>query len=157
MDQIGKFFAAKMSAKKGDEKQSAIYANQEVRKLTKTGYLTLEPAININESILATKDIPKNKAAGPDLLPAEVYARCTETHRSIAMLFNSMLEHNYIPKAVRHFFIIPLDKQGKDPTKLANKRPIALLSPLMKLLELVLVRRIIPIVETGLSEDQYAY
>ena len=68
-----------------------------------------------------------------------------------------MIEHNYISKALRRFFIIPLDKQGKDPTKSSNKRPIALLSPLMKLLELVLVRRIIPKVESGLSEDQYAY
>ena len=39
---------------------------------------------------------------------------------------------------------MPLDKAGKGPTKCANKRPIAPLSHLVKLVGLVLVGRIMP-------------
>ena len=129
---------------------------KEVQKLTKEGYMELSPAIQHEEITLAAKDIPKSRAAGPDLLPAEVYANCTGMHEHLALPFNSMIEHNYIPKATRHFFLIPLEKPGKDPTKSQNKRPIALLSPLMKMLELILARRILPIVESELSGNQYA-
>ena len=52
---------------------------------------------------------------------------------------------------------MPLDKAGKDPARCAKKRPIALLSPMVKLLELILVRRILPSVEQRISCSQYAY
>ena len=68
-----------------------------------------------------------------------------------------MVEWDCVPKPVRSFYIVPLDKAGKDPRKCANKRPIALLSPMMKLLELILVRRLLPKLEGKLAEEQYAY
>ena len=68
-----------------------------------------------------------------------------------------MLETAIIPKNLKQFYIIPLDKPGKDPTSCGGKRPIALLPSLMKMLELIIVRRILPIVSDIMSEDQYAY
>ena len=75
----------------------------------------------------------------------------------LALLFTTIIEHNYIPKAVRRFVLTPLDKPGKDPTRSLNKRPIALPSSLMKMLELILARRIPPIVEGELAGNRYAY
>ena len=54
------------------------------------------------------------------------------------------------------------DKAGRDPTRCENKRPMALLSPLVKLLELGLVRRMLPMLEGGIpermpAEGRYAY
>ena len=68
-----------------------------------------------------------------------------------------MAEWDRVPTPVRRFYIAPLDKAGKDPRKCANKRPIAFLSPMMKLLELILVRRLLPKLERKLAEEQYAY
>ena len=68
-----------------------------------------------------------------------------------------MLETDQIPEMLRKFYVAPLDKPGKDPTRCDGKRPIALLSPLMKLLEMILVRRMLPGLEGSLSGGQYAY
>ena len=75
----------------------------------------------------------------------------------MARLFTKMVEWDCIPTPVRRFYIVPLDKAGKDPSKCANKRPIALLSPMMKLLELILARRLLPKLEGKLAEEQYAF
>ena len=78
-------------------------------------------------------------------------------HGLLAGLFNGMAGHNQIPSALRRFYVAPLDKAGKNPALRESKRPIALLSPLMKLLELALVRRMLPMLEGQLTGGQYAY
>ena len=78
-------------------------------------------------------------------------------HKCIAKLFTVMLENNHIRTKLRRFQIVPLDEAGKDPTKGVNKKPQALLSPLLRPLELILVRGILPHVEKKISRSQYAY
>ena len=153
----GAFFKAKMAAT--EEGNTAPLPEIQARTgwLTQRGVLKLENKISVQEIRLATEDIPKNKAVGPDMFQAEVYVWCPAMHRSIAALYTCTIERNYVPKRLRSFYVIPLDKPGKDPTKCASKRPIALLSPLVKLLGLVLVRRILPHVENRVSCGQYAY
>ena len=68
-----------------------------------------------------------------------------------------MLEHNDIPRAIRYFYVIPLDNPVKDPKQRSNKRPIALLSPLITMLRRLLVRRKLPKEKDRLSTYQYAY
>ena len=75
----------------------------------------------------------------------------------LAELYTKMIEMACVPRAVTHFFVAPLDKPAKDPKQPANKRPIALLSSFAKLMELILVRRISPMVEKQLADEQYAY
>ena len=62
-----------------------------------------------------------------------------------------------IPKEFPRFFLVPLDKAGKDPAKCGIRRAIALLGTLIKLLKRVLVRRILPAIEGRLAGSQYAY
>ena len=154
---LGRFFADKMAASDEGGKITPEELRDRVSRLTPKGPMELSPAINQREIRLAVRDIPKNKAAGPDLFPAEMYVHCPSMHRGLAELFTSMVEQNHIPKRLRHFFIAPLGKAGKDPVKCASKRPIALLSPLIKLLELVLARRILLFVGGRISSSQYAY
>ena len=154
---LGIFFANKMAANRNGEKVPASELQREISKLTPGGKLKLEPAISISEIRLAIRDIPRNRAAGPDMFPAEMYIHCVSLHRGIAALYTSMIEGGYVPRKLRQFYVVPLDKAGKDPTRCANKRPIALLSPMIKLLELILVRRISPPVKKRISCSQYAY
>ena len=70
---------------------------------------------------LATRDLPSNKAPGPDQYPGEIYKHCTAPGGTLASLFTKMVEWDCVPTPVRRFFIVPLDKAGKDPRKCANK------------------------------------
>ena len=76
---------------------------------------------------------------------------------ALAKLFPKMIEWGCAPALIRRFFVAPVDKAGEDPRKCANKRQIALISPLVKLLELILVRRLMPKLEGKLAEEQCAY
>ena len=154
---LGRFFEEKMAATRNGQRIPASEIKEAIGRLTPKGRMKVTPAINAREIKLAVRDIPRHRAAGPDLLPAEMYIECPAMHRGLAALFNEMLECDYIPRKLRRFYIVPLDKAGKDPTACASKRPIALLSPMIKLLELVLVRRIMPYVEHRISGGQYAY
>ena len=78
--------------------------------------MELEEPITREEVRLAIDDIPINKAAGPDQITNEIYKGCPGCYEKVAELFNSMVEEGEIPRAVRHFYVIPLDKPGKDPS-----------------------------------------
>ena len=91
------------------------------------------------------------------MFPSEFYHHYPALRAPLALHITNMIERIYIPGALKHLFVAPLDKPGKDPGVCNNKRPIALLNPLMKLVELVIVRRLLPLVEHLLSADQYAY
>ena len=59
---------------------------------------------------LAAKDLPRNRAVGPDEFPAEVYKYCAALHKALAGLFNGMIEWNMIPDMLSKFYVVPLDK-----------------------------------------------
>ena len=143
-EMLGQFFATKMAAMQNGSKIPAERVRQKVSQLTPPGKMELAPAVQTREIRLAVRDIPRNRAAGPDLFPAEVYIKCPSMHKGIAALYAAIVKNNHIPQKLRRFFIAPLDKPGENPGCCANKRPIALLSPLVKLLEMVLVCRMMP-------------
>lgn len=60
----------------------------------------------------------------------------------IAGLFGSTQGCDYIPNALRQFYTAPLDKAGGNRARSAKKRRIAPLSPLIKLLDFIKVRRL---------------
>ena len=53
--------------------------------------------------------------------------------------------------------MVPLDKPHKDPERCRSKRPISLISVLSKLLETVVLRRMIGELESKLDPNQYAH
>ena len=57
----------------------------------------------------------------------------------------------------RQFYIVPLDKPGEDPTPCEDARPFALRSPLMRVLEMRVARRILLVLERRLPSGQFAY
>ena len=74
----------------------------------------------------------------------EIYRNCVSLHKATAACFAAMAERNHIPVGLRSRYIGPVGEAGKDPSSCANRRPIALLSRLIKLMKLALVRRMTP-------------
>ena len=147
---LGRFNENKMAATRKGAKITAEEAQERAGRLTPKERLRLTPCIGAKEIKLDVRDIPVNKAPGPSLLPAEMYIKCPSMHKGLA-------GRNYISKRLRRFFIAPLDNAGKGPTQYANKRPIALLSPMIKALRMALVRRITPYAEDNISRSQFAF
>ena len=106
------------------------------------GLQRVEPEISSDDVRLAARDIPRRRATGLDQLPAEFHKRCAVLRAAIAELFDRMVERDYVPKELGRFYTVPLDTAGKGPTKCRNKGSMALLSPLMKLLELASIGRL---------------
>ena len=90
--------------------------------------------------MLAVKNVPVNRVPGPDLFPAEIHESCPVLRGALAELFTRVLECNFAPTNLGRFYFAPLDTSGKDPWRCEKRRPFATFSPLMKLLELLLVR-----------------
>ena len=62
-----------------------------------------------------------------------------------------------IPKIWRKAKVIAVEKPGKDPSLVANYRPVSLQSVCYKLLERLAYQRISPTVESLLSPDQAGF
>lgn len=108
------------------------------------------PTINISveevQSII--KSLKPFKAPGPDTiqnillknLPKSAVAWLTST-------FNKCIELSYWPSSFKLAKIIPILKAGKQPTDPKSYRPISLLNSLGKILEKIIHKRLIAIVE----------
>ena len=64
---------------------------------------------------MEVRGIPGHKAPIPDRVSNEIFLGCPKVHEQLADLFTSMIERANSPKAVRKFYIIPLEKPGNDP------------------------------------------
>ena len=77
-------------------------------------------------------------------------------HDFMAVLFNAMLNHSYLPDELAYSLLVPLikDKSGKIDDQ-SNYRAIALSTTLSKVLELILVERLQPYLYT--SDAQFGF
>ncbi len=92
-----------------------------------------------DDILAAIKKTKVSKALGPDgLAPIHLRHIGPKVAAYLAALFNLSLATSIIPDRWRQSIIIPLVKAGKDPSLAASYRPIALLSPLAKILERLL-------------------
>ena len=73
-----------------------------------------------------------------------------------AVLYTQMVETDYIPLEATRYYILPLDKVGRDRTLCRNKRPISLLSAFMQLSESLLVRHVKMAIEPMVTDSEYA-
>lgn len=86
------------------------------------------------------------KAPGPDrvqagclkFLPRKALVKLTH-------IYNACLKFQYFPTQWKEAKIITIPKQGTDPTRPQNLRPISLLSPLGKIFEKILLKRLFTI------------
>ena len=107
---------------------------------------------------LAFRGMPKDKAAEPDLFAAELRKNCPSAHKGITKLFTAMIQQICfrLSEDLRRYYIVPLYEAGMGPVSCANRTTTALLSLIEKLLELVLVWRMMPRVDGRISISQYA-
>ncbi len=117
-------------------------------------YFSIVSPMEISDAIHKLK---LAKSSGRDNISGEhlKYAH-SKINVMLAMVFNSMIKHGYLPEAFMDTLIVPLikDKKG-DLSSTDNYRPIALTSVVSKVLELVLLERCRSNLET--SQHQFGF
>jgi hypothetical protein len=98
-----------------------------------------------NEVKYAIDKYPLKKSPGFDHITAEV-ARCLPKKAIIHLthLFNSVLRLSYFPTLWKFSIIILVPKPNKPPDSITSYRPISLLPFFAKILERLLLKRILP-------------
>ena len=124
---------------------------------------TIEPPdiANRGEDIEAS-DVKKlllkvnaRKAAGPDELGGRVLKECAEQLASIfATLFNMSFHTHSVPTLWKSSTICPVPKK-RNPAELNDYRPVALTPIIMKVLEKIVLKRLIQ--QTGDRMDPYQF
>ncbi|KAL4119023.1 hypothetical protein QTP88_011896 [Uroleucon formosanum] len=98
-----------------------------------------------NEVKYAIDKYPLKKSPGFDHITAEV-ARCLPKKAIIHLthLFNSVLRLSYFPTLWKFSIVILVPKPNKPPDSISSYRPISLLPFFAKILERLLLKRILP-------------
>ena len=115
------------------------------------------PPITTLEVRKAINSLSPHKAPGPDTIPAEVFKNLPALQGPLAQLFTLILQTGVFPRGMLQLYIIPLDKPGKPRNLCTSKRPISLLCTISKILETVILHRMLPLIEPHLSPKQFAY
>jgi hypothetical protein len=99
----------------------------------------------------------KNKAAGPNSIPAEFYQICWDiVKKDIVSLFQDF-HAGHLDVSRLNYGIITLLPKNKEATKIQQYRPICLLNCIYKLITKVLTIRIEPYAQKLISEHQTAF
>jgi hypothetical protein len=99
----------------------------------------------------------KNKAAGPDSIPAEFYQICWDiVKKDIVSLFQDF-HAGHLDVSRLNYGIITLLPKNNEATKIQQYRPICLLNCIYKLITKVLTIRIEPYAQKLISEHQTAF
>ncbi|KAI5734098.1 hypothetical protein M8J77_002409 [Diaphorina citri] len=113
--------------------------------------------ITWNDIEYALKHVKTGKAPGVDEISGELikYAGIVGKHW-LYILFKRIWDEKQIPSEWREGIIIPLHKKG-DRKKCSNYRGITLTSQVAKLFERIIERKIRPLIEPLLAEEQYGF
>ena len=105
----------------------------------------------------AALDLATKRATGPDGIPAEIFRGLPTPREHLEVFPCDILKDGNLPAAFRTLYIIPLDKKTLEPRLRRNKRPIALIRIMAKILEGLIYNRLIADVEPRLPGNQYGY
>lgn len=112
-----------------------------VRRVTSS--IFLNPASS-DEVTLLIKDLERNKSPGPDGISVDIIKNNHIRFSSIlADAFNKIVETGLYPECLKISRVVPIYKSG-DACDASNYRPISTLSIFNKILEKLLINRIIP-------------
>ena len=101
--------------------------------------------------------IDTKKAPGPDNLGGKVLKECAQQLASIfAALFNMSLKNNTIPDLWKQSTICPIPKK-RNPAVLNDYRPVALTPIIMKVLERIVLQRLMQQTDDRMDPHQFAY
>jgi hypothetical protein len=116
-----------------------------------------EPTLTTpSEVIKAIKGLKVGKASGPNGILNSVLRHLPKRVITLlAKVFNAVLRRQYFPPVWKHVRVLPILKPGKDSTQPSSYRPICLLDTVGKLIEKILLTRILREVnERGLLRDE---
>ncbi|KAL1448639.1 hypothetical protein WDU94_001908 [Cyamophila willieti] len=132
--------------------------NINIRKHEENENHMLDVPFTLSELLLAVKEMKNNKAAGPDDVRTEQIKRFgPATNQWIVDLFNNIMNSMRLPKLWRKSHVIALLKPGKEPTEPKNYRPISLLCHLFKVMERMVLNRILPEIDEKLIPQQSGF
>ena len=111
-------------------------------------------ATTVQEMASIINDLPNKKSAGPDGISSEHFKYAGVKLRVLlSLLILAILVHGYVPEEMLTSVIIPLVKdKNKRISDKANYRPICLSNVFSKLVENVLLVRILPYLETKCNQ-----
>lgn len=118
----------------------------------------LQPA-SINEVTLLINDLKLNKSPGPDGIPTKIIKNnVVAFSRILSASFNQIVETGSYPECLKTAKVIPVFKSG-DRCLVDNYRPISTLSVFNKILEKLLVNRLIKFFDQNsvLYDMQYGF
>ena len=94
-----------------------------------------------------------NRATGPDSVRGEDLKQ--ESVEKLTRDFNTLILNS--DESLTKGYLVPIEKPGKDATKLKSHCPVILLSAYRKLLSLIILELINNQIEGSLSQTQFAY
>ena len=159
-DAVGNEAIAEMWKNKFSHVLNSVNDNaSRVEFLTKLAVLhnTPVPSVTFAEIQEIVKKLANNKAVGLDSIPNEFYkAAPPNILIMLSILFNSFLNHAFLPNAIMNVLIVPLLKgKLKDPTDSSNYRPIAIATAASKLFEAIIFERMEKFLHT--SDHQFGF
>ena len=115
----------------------------------------LEEPVTKEELLHAIEDL-SNSSPGEDKIHAEVWKNLPQAATHLLPIINHSLRTGYIPEKMGHTTIIPLHRTGKGMNTSAF-RPISLIPTSAKIMESILLKRIIREIHPLLPKAQYGF
>ena len=98
--------------------------------------------VRVVEVAKAVGGLAPNKASGPDGYSIDIYKNLPQIFLLLAGLFTAILLTGHFPIRLLDLTLIPFDKPGKPPEDHTAKRPIALTCATSKILEVIVLNRL---------------
>ncbi|KAL4085174.1 hypothetical protein QTP88_027466 [Uroleucon formosanum] len=100
----------------------------------------------------------RHKTPGYDLITSEVASQLPrKAILSLTHIYNSMLRLSYFPLLWKFSIIIMILKPGKPADSPSSYRPISLLPFFSKVFEKLTLKRLLPIIDTNLPDNQFGF
>ena len=103
---------------------------------------------SITEITTVIKSLKRNKTPSYDLISTNILLQLPQRAIEFLMhIYNACLTRCFFPDQWKVAEVIMIPKPGKDEKFVDSYRPISLLSTLSKILEIIFIRRLLPVVE----------
>nr|CAH8865766.1 unnamed protein product [Trichobilharzia regenti] len=111
---------------------------------------------NTSDVLKCLKSLKPSQSLGPDGIPAIVLKKCADIlSNPLTSIFNTSFSNNNVPSLWKDIKIIPVPKSGSGDS--VKFRPIAITSPFLKLMEKLLLQKLIPSLSFSNDPKQFAY
>ncbi|GBL78927.1 putative RNA-directed DNA polymerase from transposon BS [Araneus ventricosus] len=138
-------------------KPSSNYDIKNEFKSNCVGDLVKIDSVTYDDVVLAIKELKSSLTVGVDNIPSFIIKGCAEFFiYPLLILFNLSLRSNVFPYVWKQTRIIPVFKKG-DAQDCKNYRPIAILSPMSKIFESIIHKRLFHQVKNLISPSQHGF